>query len=69
MCVCVCVYIAKADQDKKEPCVKNVRPFKWGVKRWGGRGQGGEKKDKGGGGAKVKRLIKGVFLVGGSCWG
>lgn len=51
MCVYVllCVCIAKADQDKKEPCVKNVSPFKWrgeGVGRKGARG--GEKKDKGG---------------------
>lgn len=45
MCVSVCV--AKAHQDKKEPCVKNVSPFKWrgeGV----GRKKGGKGERKGG---------------------
>jgi len=55
------VCIAKADQDKKEPCVKNVSLFKWGVKS----GEEGRKREEKRirGVAKVKRRIKGVFLV------
>lgn len=59
----MCVRKTKADQDKKEPCVKKRKTVQTGEEGGERVWRKGAKRRPEGGVAKVKRWIKGGFFV------